>query len=319
MKKKLSRDSSQGKRLSQFLALGRLVLQSIARSVDKGARCVRKLNARVMDDLPSDSWVLPVTLSTVFHLLLVVGLFLIIPSSSPDRQVNPTPSFVTARVVTLESQVKAKPKPEPVPKRTVRRPPPKKEVKKTPVKKAAPKPKVDKKAIALKRKKEAEHKAAEQRRVEERKRQQELEKQRENERLQKLQEQEMLAALEQERELQRQQKQLQEQQAAQARADSQTIASYEQLIASLVSAQWTRPATARKGMKTTLRIRLTPTGEVISIATLSSSGDAAFDRSAIQAIQRAAPIRELQGMESRLFESTFRELNFVFDPKDLFD
>ena len=272
--------------------------------------CVRKQYRELKDD----NWWAPVVCSLALHMMLLLGFFIIMPSGE-ERKVSPAPSFVTAKVVTLE-QPKAQPKPQPV-RRAAPPEPVRQQPVKPPVAKPKPKPQPDQEAIALKRKQEEERQRAQaeqkrqeeaRQRAEQQRREQERREQQRREQLQKQQEQEMLAALARER-----------QAAAQAKADQQTVAGYEQLIAGLVSAQWSRPPSARRGMKVVLQIRLAPTGEVISIARISGSGSEAFDRSATQAVERAAPFREIQGMESRIFEQNFREFRFVFNPEDLLE
>ncbi|MTI13753.1 cell envelope integrity protein TolA [Sansalvadorimonas verongulae] len=257
----------------------------------------------------SGNWRLPILFSAVLHTVLLIGLFMVMPSSSETRTINPSPSFVSARVVTLE-QAKPKPKPKPAPRVAPEpRPKPKAQPKpapRQPVKKPPPKPKVDQKAIALKRKQEEERKQREKAAAERERQRKEQER---LDQLQKQREQEMLAAMAREQQAR--------QQAAQLKADQAEVASYTQVIASLVSSRWSRPASARRGMTVVLRIRLAPTGEVISIAKVRGSGDEAFDRSAQQAVNSAAPFREIRNIESRIFEKNFREFTFLFNPEDL--
>jgi len=93
--------------------------------------------------------------------------------------------------------------------------------------------------------------------------------------------------------------------------------SYTTLIHDLVQQQWSRPPSARNGMVTVLRIRLVPTGEVIDVEVVQSSGDGAFDRAAVTAVNRVGTIRELQGMDPQLFNRNFRTLLLTFRPEDL--
>ena len=64
-------------------------------------------------------------------------------------------------------------------------------------------------------------------------------------------------------------------------------------------------------------IQLIPTGEVVSVTLASSSGNAAFDRSAVVAVEKAGQFPELQKLDSRLFEKNFRRLRLKFKPEDL--
>ena len=106
-------------------------------------------------------------------------------------------------------------------------------------------------------------------------------------------------------------------QAAAARSEFELVQSASALIEELVTAQWSRPPSARNGMRTVLRIEMLPTGRVTAVAMVESSGDAAFDRSAETAIRRAAPFSELQQLPIRLFNREFRTLVFTFEPEDM--
>ena len=80
---------------------------------------------------------------------------------------------------------------------------------------------------------------------------------------------------------------------------------------------WSRPPSARNGMETLLSIQLIPTGEVVSVSVLKSSGNGAFDRSAINAVEKAGSFPELKNLPPREFERTFRRFRLLFRPEDL--
>ena len=48
-----------------------------------------------------------------------------------------------------------------------------------------------------------------------------------------------------------------------------------------------------------------------------SSGDDAFDRSAVQAVHRAEPYTRLTELNAELFDEQFRQFTFTFNPQDL--
>ena len=81
--------------------------------------------------------------------------------------------------------------------------------------------------------------------------------------------------------------------------------------------RWTRPPSARNGMVSVLSIQLVPTGEVVGVSVLTTSGDAAFDRSAINAVERVGKFPEIAQLDSRVFETTFRRFQLIFRPEDL--
>jgi colicin import membrane protein len=70
-------------------------------------------------------------------------------------------------------------------------------------------------------------------------------------------------------------------------------------------------------MEVELSIQLVPTGQVISVAIIQSSGNSAFDRSAEQAVHQAGRFEKLQELPPRVFEQYFRQLRLVFRPEDL--
>jgi colicin import membrane protein len=94
-------------------------------------------------------------------------------------------------------------------------------------------------------------------------------------------------------------------------------ASYAGLIQQTVINYWSRPPSARNGMETLLSIQLIPTGEVVSVSIVKSSGNSAFDSSAVNAVKKAGSFPELQNLPSGEFERTFRRFSLLFRPEDL--
>jgi len=103
---------------------------------------------------------------------------------------------------------------------------------------------------------------------------------------------------------------------AMATAD-EMAASFAALIRQTVVGYWSRPPSARNGMEALLQVQLIPTGEVVSVSILKSSGDSAFDRSAVNAVEKAGAFPELQRLPDREFERTFRRFRLLFRPEDL--
>ena len=94
-------------------------------------------------------------------------------------------------------------------------------------------------------------------------------------------------------------------------------ASFVSLIQRTVVNYWSRPPSARNGMECELSIQLIPTGEVVNVILVRSSGNSAFDSSAINAVQKAGAFPELRNLPSREFEKNFRRLTLIFKPEDL--
>jgi colicin import membrane protein len=93
--------------------------------------------------------------------------------------------------------------------------------------------------------------------------------------------------------------------------------SYDQLIAERVAQNWSRPPSAVKGMVTVLEIRMLPTGQVVGVNVIKSSGDAAFDRSAEQAVKKVDRFEEVKNIPPDVFEKRYRQFTFTFNPEDL--
>lgn len=170
---------------------------------------------------------------------------------------------------------------------------------------------------ALKEKAEKERRLAEKKKAEQLKAQQEAEAEQKKKAL----EQE-LKKLEEERI----QRQLQQEIAAAEQAEQTALAqeqaeataqSYVAVIAQRVEQFWSRPPSARKGMQCELLIQLVPTGRVVSVNIIKSSGNAAFDRSAEQAVLKAEQFKELKDVPPDVFEQYFRQLTLIFNPQDL--
>ena len=98
--------------------------------------------------------------------------------------------------------------------------------------------------------------------------------------------------------------------------DDRVANSYRQLIQQRLSENWSRPPSARREMETMIRISLGFSFRVTGVTLLESSGAAAFDRSVEQAAWKAEQFIELEGMEDRLFQSRFREVDVAFSPQD---
>ncbi|MFT4671517.1 MAG: colicin import membrane protein [Pseudohongiellaceae bacterium] len=102
-----------------------------------------------------------------------------------------------------------------------------------------------------------------------------------------------------------------------ARTEFELIQSAMGFIQQVVQENWSRPPSARNGMRTILQISMLPTGEVIDVTISQSSNDPAFDRAAETAAFRAAPFAELQSLPIRIFNDNFRSFSLTFQPEDL--
>jgi len=102
-----------------------------------------------------------------------------------------------------------------------------------------------------------------------------------------------------------------------ASSEFELVQSANGLIQQLVTDNWSRPPSARNGMRAVIQIKMLPTGELVDVRITQSSGDPAFDRSAENAVYRAAPFAELTALPIRVFNQNFRTLSLIFQPEDL--
>lgn len=255
------------------------------------------------------TWCLPVFATVLLH-CTIIFLFVVNWSSRPNVVLNPPPKFVKAELITLDKP-KAKPAPTP--------PPPKATPQKQPDQQKQEKARQEK----LKQEKLQQEKKLQQAQTEKKAREQKLaEEKRQHE--EQLVEEALKQAEEQERDrvLRESEDELaqllaQEQAVQQSGQDEQLANSYTALISQAIQGQWSRPPSARNDMEVELELRLVPTGEVVNVQIVKSSGNSAFDRSAENAVRKVGRFPELQKLPNRVFEQYFRQFTLRFKPEDL--
>lgn len=245
-------------------------------------------------------YILPLLLAVAIHALAALAL---VRGFNPEAITTKVikPQIVQSKLIVLEPK-RSKTKPKPIPKpmltpapvvkpepKPVPKPEPKPEPKAEPAK-----PKVDaaaKRSAELKKKQEQEQKAK-------------------AERLQALADQSFMDALDDEQAM------LDEvADASDAAVDAAAAQSFRMGIYQAVVGNWSRPPSARQGMQVTLLVELVPTGDVVSVSIVDSSGNGAFDRSAQSAVNKVGQF--VVPKESELFERHFRKFTLLFKPEDL--
>ena len=89
---------------------------------------------------------------------------------------------------------------------------------------------------------------------------------------------------------------------------------YAQQIQQRVKRYWIKPASAQAGLVVTLEVKLIPGGDVKSVRVIKSSGNALFDRSAENAVYKAAPMP--MPSDAGAAERIIREgIQFEFKPE----
>ena len=93
------------------------------------------------------------------------------------------------------------------------------------------------------------------------------------------------------------------------------ISFFSNLIRDQVMMNWKQPSSAQKGMTVEILITLVPTGEIIQVNLNKSSGNQAFDNSALNAVQKVSKFENLD-MGRKLFDNHFRKFTLVFNPEN---
>ena len=92
------------------------------------------------------------------------------------------------------------------------------------------------------------------------------------------------------------------------------IEKYSYLIKRQIRENWKRPKNLNQSLTTEIQINLVPTGEILSASVIKSSGNKAFDESAMSAILKVKSFEGLT-MQMQLFDQHFRKFTLVFTPE----
>lgn len=275
----------------------------------------------------TDFFSLPMYLSVLLHALIALAIILkfdfLKEESEPYK-----PHFVTATLVDVKPKAKAAPQ---QPKEQVLDGKNNPELKQVKQQKEQQVQEAETKAIQQKQQEQKEKAEAEQKvqneKLKKEKAKKEADEKAKAEKQKKLEEEQKAAAEAEKRkkaekqrreELKALEAQMQkEEQMLSSTVDDVSTKSYEELIAERVRQNWSRPPSARNGMTTILEIKMLPTGQVMGVRVTKSSGDAAFDRAAEQAVKRVDRFEEVKNIPPDIFEKYFRQFLFTFRPEDL--
>ena len=75
---------------------------------------------------------------------------------------------------------------------------------------------------------------------------------------------------------------------------------------------WNKPLVLNEDIKVSIKIKLAPSGEILSKTLIESSGNDKFDDSAMKAVSNISFLKEVSNLWRDDFERYFREINLVF-------
>ena len=107
-------------------------------------------------------------------------------------------------------------------------------------------------------------------------------------------------------------RQANEKRAEQGRDKKSTVTSTAAIMQKVTN-RWIRPLSSVKGLTCKVRVKLLPSGDVMDVQVIKSSGDAIFDRSAENAVRKASPLPV--PTKRALFSQHFRTFTFNFKPE----
>lgn len=89
------------------------------------------------------------------------------------------------------------------------------------------------------------------------------------------------------------------------------------LLVERISSNWHRPASAKDGMQVTIEIEMGRKGVIKQVRVHQSSGNKAFDTSAVKAIQDVKAIPEIASLPTDLYLSLYKNRKVLFTPESL--
>lgn len=260
---------------------------------------------------------LPVLVSLLLHGLVVVALLWHWPE--PQRIPEPVPQHVIAQVIQEENAAEKQRKLE-AEKRKRQQELAARRAAEQKKKQAEQKRREQEAARKLAEQKKREQalalkeKAAAEQRAKEKAAQEKAQEKADRQRAEQQRQQEQALAEQLAREQAAQQQKAEQEAKRQAERAAVLEADFIEQIRAKVSSLWRYPPSVRPDQEVSVRIQLVPTGEVIQVQVVRSSGHAALDRSVEQAVMRASPLPVPDDI--RLFEQKFRNLTINFRPEN---
>ena len=96
--------------------------------------------------------------------------------------------------------------------------------------------------------------------------------------------------------------------------EQQEIAIYAQRIISTIEDAWMKPRNIPENLVTNLRLKIRPSGRIIGVDLIKSSGNIRFDNSVLQAVRRVEVFNFFNSIPKTLFEKEFQVISISFNP-----
>ena len=96
--------------------------------------------------------------------------------------------------------------------------------------------------------------------------------------------------------------------------EQQEIAMYAQRIISTIEDAWMKPRNIPENLVANLRLKIRPSGRIIGVDLIKSSGNIRFDNSALHAVRRVEVFNFFNSIPKTLFEKEFQVISISFNP-----
>lgn len=96
--------------------------------------------------------------------------------------------------------------------------------------------------------------------------------------------------------------------------EQQEIAMYAQRIISTIEDAWMKPRNIPENLVANLRLKIRPSGRIIGVDLIKSSGNIRFDNSALQAVRRVETFNFFNSIPKTVFEKEFQVISISFNP-----
>lgn len=95
-------------------------------------------------------------------------------------------------------------------------------------------------------------------------------------------------------------------------SNNDTYADFSRQIIDGILIHWKSPETSNDTLETIVNIRLVPTGRMVGVNIIKSSGNNSFDKRIEMALFKVEQFKGLISMDSKMFEENFRSLQLRF-------
>ncbi|MDB3966586.1 TonB C-terminal domain-containing protein [Porticoccaceae bacterium] len=94
--------------------------------------------------------------------------------------------------------------------------------------------------------------------------------------------------------------------------DNDTYADFSRQIIDEILIHWKSPQTSNDTLETIVNVRLVPTGRIVGVNIIKSSGNNSFDKRIEMTLFKVEQFKSLSSMDSKMFEESFRSLQLRF-------